>query len=182
MKQYKVFHGGYKLDHKTGYQGAKKGRIECGVGLYTTNSYDRACLYAKGIRKVYELHLNLDINDCTAMIRLNKDQILREFISTTPKSIQRKWEHFCERWDHTDSIALSTLDVFLTNCNQAHKYAKELNAYMVSKGGKFSMDNSEVRIHDFSVITHCSAVINDYEASMKELDVLRSQVTAARLR
>lgn len=150
-----VYHGGPRLINKSfGFQPKnKKGRVEFGVGLYTTFDRYQAARYG---RCISEMVLELDPAKDAVNVRASfKELINRLGWYTSAAACKRITEAF-KRNSIEDTISLQHFVTLICNYDpKIHLYSSELNSLLIEFGAKYTTEfgfNKMILIHDFSII------------------------------
>lgn len=147
-----VYHGGNRFDRHSGYKASnKKGRVEFGVGLYTTTAYEWANLYG---RKVHAFSVDLDNHSASHNVFIPMKEIIG-FVKENG-SIQF-YKDFVKNVTDTEMSANRLMNYFALYHKRLHLVAQNLNDFVVAWGAKFTVESGKyggalVRIHDFSII------------------------------
>lgn len=72
---FQMYHGGNKWIGSPEINPSKKGRYECGIGIYFTNNYSTARRYAKGGKVVHLVDIDKNFKDITSVNIPLKDMV-----------------------------------------------------------------------------------------------------------
>lgn len=164
-----VYHGGNRFNKLHGYKASnKKGRVQFGIGLYTTTAYEWANLYG---RKVYAFDIELDKDSASQNVLIPLKHIA-EFIRCTCS--KQFYKDFVKNVTANEISANRLVNYFTLYHKRPHTIAQELNDFIVAWGAKFTIENGKydgalIRIHDFSIIKNeIDSTVHNY--STDQLD------------
>jgi len=86
---FQMYHGGKRWSFlPDSIQSGTKGRYECGVGIYFTNSYNTARTYAKGGKVVHLVSISKDFKDIDD-VNISSDKMI-DFVKNVPQMSSKK--------------------------------------------------------------------------------------------